>query len=250
MPVPPGARIISRATLSEEIYETILGWILEGELRPGEKLLDAELAERLGVSRTPVREALRRLEDRGLVETAANRWTRVTTISIEEVERTYPIIWSLEALAVELAFPRLGRAELARMAELNRELEAALAAREPVLASRTDARFHQVVIQRSENPELIDLIAQLKLKLRRLEVLHFEVFLVASESVREHAEFMAALAGGRDPGPAQRLLRQNWEGSLARLRQAMASRAEGLAAEPEPPEQPTSPSLLTTEVAE
>jgi len=69
MPIPQGTKIINRSTLREEVYETILHWIMEGELRPGEKLLDSELAERLGISRTPVREALRRLEDKGLVET-------------------------------------------------------------------------------------------------------------------------------------------------------------------------------------
>jgi len=250
MPIPPEPKVISRPTLSGEVYETLLDWIMEGELRPGEKLLDSELAERLGVSRTPVREALRRLEDRGLVETAANRWTRVTFISMDEVERTYPIIWSLEELAVELAFPRLSRAELARMAELNRELEAALASRDPVLASRTDARFHQVFIERSENPELIDLIAHLKLKLRRLEVLHFEVYLVASESIREHAEFIAALENGTDPEPGRRLLRRNWQGSLARLRQAMASQTERSVNGAETLARTIPQALQTTEVAE
>jgi len=236
MPIPQGTKIINRSTLREEVYETILHWIMEGELRPGEKLLDSELAERLGISRTPVREALRRLEDKGLVETAANRWTRVTFVSIDEVERIYPLIWSLEALAVELAFPHLGRAELLLMVEINRDLDAALAAREPVRASRTDARFHQVIIDKSGNPELIDVLANLKIKLRRLEVLHFEVYRVASESVREHAEFVAALDGGRDLELAQRLLRRNWQGSLARLRQAMMSGSEGPAAGPDQPD--------------
>jgi DNA-binding GntR family transcriptional regulator len=235
MPVPQGGKIINRSTLSEEVYRTILEWIMEGELRPGEKLLDSELAERLGTSRTPVREALRRLEDKGLVETAANRWTKVTFVSIEEVERIYPIIWSLEALAVELAFPHLGREELALMAEANRDLSAALAAHEPVRASRADARLHQVVIDKSGNAQLADILASLKMKLRRLEVFHFEVYVVAAESVREHAEFMAALERGRDLESAQRLLRLNWQGSLPRLRQAMASRPESQPVGPDAP---------------
>jgi DNA-binding GntR family transcriptional regulator len=67
MPIPKRIKPISRFTMREEVYSTLLMWIMEGELRPGEKLLDKELAEKMGVSRTPVREALRRLEDKGLV---------------------------------------------------------------------------------------------------------------------------------------------------------------------------------------
>jgi DNA-binding GntR family transcriptional regulator len=233
MPVPQGAKIINRSTLSEEVHDTLLGWILDGELRPGEKILDSELAERLGVSRTPVREALRRLEDKGLIETAANRWTRVSPVSIGEVERTYPIIWTLEALATELAFPRLGRSEQFLMVEANRELETALAAKEPVRASRADARFHQIIIDTSDNPELIGILAHLKIKLRRLEVLHFEVSLVASESVHEHAELLAALGGGRGLEVVQRLIRSNWQSSLSRLRYAMTAKAESPSVGPE-----------------
>jgi DNA-binding GntR family transcriptional regulator len=226
MPVPQGAKILNRSTLSEEVHETILGWILDGELRPGEKIVDSELAERLGISRTPVREALRRLEDKGLIETAANRWTRVSLVSLDEVERIYPLIWSLEGLAMELAFPRLGRAELDLLAEANRELEAALAAKDPVQASRADARFHQILIDCSGNPELVGILADLKIKLRRLEVRHFEVSLVASESVHEHAALLTALAGGQNLAEAQRLIRLNWESSLTRLRQTMATKPD------------------------
>ena len=225
MPVPQGAKILNRSTLSEEVHETILRWILDGELRPGEKIVDTELAERLGTSRTPVREALRRLENKGLIETAANRWTRVSLVSPDEVERIYPLIWSLEGLAMELAFPLVGQ-KLDLMAEANRELEMALAAKDPVQASRSDARFHQILIDSSGNPELIGILADLKIKLRRLEVLHFEVSVVASESVHEHAELLTALGEQRGLAEAQRLIRLNWEGSLARLRQTMTTKQE------------------------
>ena len=99
MPIPYDAKQLNRSLMRDEVYSTLLQWIMEGELRPGEKLLDTELAENLGVSRTPVREALRRLEDKALVEAAANRWTRVTKITVDAAELIYPIIWSLEPLA-------------------------------------------------------------------------------------------------------------------------------------------------------
>ena len=76
MPLPFKTKPFNRSSMREEVYKMLLTWILEGEFRPGEKLLDKDLAESMGVSRTPVREALRRLEDKGLVESSANRWTR------------------------------------------------------------------------------------------------------------------------------------------------------------------------------
>jgi len=66
MPIPAKAKPINRLFMREEVYSTLLSWIMQGELRPGEKILDKELAEKMGVSRTPVREALRRLEDKEL----------------------------------------------------------------------------------------------------------------------------------------------------------------------------------------
>jgi DNA-binding GntR family transcriptional regulator len=250
MPVPQGAKILNRSTLSEEVHDTILGWIVDGELRPGEKIVDSELAERLGISRTPVREALRRLEDKGLIETAANRWTRVSLVSVGEVERTYPIIWGLEVLAMELALPRLGRADLDLLAEVNRELEAALAAKDPVRASQADARFHQIIIDASGNPELIGILANLKIKLRRLEVLHFEVSLVASESVHEHAELLTALGEGQGLEAAQRLIRKNWQSSLTRLLQTMTAKTNGQPAGSEQADWTTIQRLNGIEVAE
>jgi DNA-binding GntR family transcriptional regulator len=157
----------------------------------------------------------------------------VSLVSLEEVERIYPLIWSLEALAIELALPHLGRAELDLLGEANRDLEAALAAKDPVRASRADARFHQIIIDASGNPELITILANLKIKLRRLEVRHFEVSLVASESMREHADLLRALRDGQGLETAQRLIRRNWQSSLARLLQTMTAKTNGQSAGPD-----------------
>ena len=155
MPIPKRIKPISRFSMREEVYSTLLMWIMEGELRPGEKLLDKELAETMGVSRTPVREALRRLEDKGLVESSANRWTRVTDISIEEPEMIYPIIWTLEALAIGEASRNMTEADFDKMETANTLLEKALAvdpvgvARQhdrPVLEIREDPVAHRAVV--------------------------------------------------------------------------------------------------------
>ncbi|WP_022667480.1 GntR family transcriptional regulator [Desulfospira joergensenii] len=80
MPLPANNNPIERPSIREEVYKKLLTWIMEGVLKPGEKIVDKELALHMGVSRTPVREAIRRLEDQDLVESAANRWTRISKI--------------------------------------------------------------------------------------------------------------------------------------------------------------------------
>ena len=115
MPVPINSKPINHFSMREEVFNTLLTWIMEGELRPGEKILDKELAENMGVSRTPVREALRRLEDKGLVESSANRWTRVAQVSVKEPEMIYPIIWNLEELAVAQAMEHFIKADFKKM---------------------------------------------------------------------------------------------------------------------------------------
>src|SRR3712207_95115 len=108
--------------MREAVYATIKQWIIEGVVHPGEKLTDADLAPKLGVSRTPVREAFRRLDDEGLLQTARNRWTRVSEIDVQQAEHIYPIVWSLESLAASLACPRLEPPDYEAMKNANLEL--------------------------------------------------------------------------------------------------------------------------------
>ena len=102
MPLPQSESKLSRTLAREEVYCRLRAWIIDGRLRPGELLRDQDIAATVGVSRTPVREALRRLEDEGLVETALNRWTRVAPIDIGKAAEIYAIVEALELFALEL----------------------------------------------------------------------------------------------------------------------------------------------------
>src|SRR6266567_2772095 len=96
----PGPAAPTRSLLREEAYVRLRAWIIEGVLLPGSRLRDNEIADALGVSRTPVREAIRRLQDDGLVVAEASRWTKVAPLDVDAADRLYPIVWSLEALAI------------------------------------------------------------------------------------------------------------------------------------------------------
>lgn len=216
MPVPSRAKKLNKTLMRAEVYADLRAWIIDGTLRPGEKLRDAELAEALGVSRMPVREAFLRLEDEGLVETSANRWTRVAHVDVGQAKRIYPLVISLERLALSLAASRLGEAEISEMEEANAQLSRALEDGRAVDASEADGRFHAVIVGAADNPELASILDNLKAKLRRLEVAYFDGCMVADRSVVEHKKLLNALNSG-DHGAAAEILEANWRGSLGRL---------------------------------
>lgn len=218
MPVPLRKKPINRYSMREEVYNILFNWIMEGELRPGEKILDKELAENMGVSRTPVREAIRRLEDKGLIESSANRWTRVAEVSIKEQEMIYPIIWTLEELTIATAMEHLTRIDFKEMENANADLAQALEEDNPVKAYKADAGFHDVYIQRCQNHNLINILQDLKIKNRRVEVTYFEGYGCTKYSLDEHYHILDALKA-KDLELVQSLIRTNWQGSLKRLKE-------------------------------
>ncbi|QBD77773.1 GntR family transcriptional regulator [Ktedonosporobacter rubrisoli] len=217
MPIPEHVEKFRRPLAREEVYTTLQKWIVEGIYHPGETMRDKDLAEALGVSRTPVREALRRLEDEGFVQTSANRWTRVASIDLTEADHLYPIIWSLEILALNLAQDRIGSADLQAMEQANARLLEAIKCNNAIQASGADHDFHQIFIEQAANPELRRLLQRLKVKLRWLEIAYFTHINGASNSINEHVALLKALRA-HDVAAATQAVKTNWEGSLKRLK--------------------------------
>lgn len=188
---------------------------MRGVLEPGERLRDGSIAESLGVSRTPVREALRRLEDEGLVESSASRWTKVSGLDLAEAVRLYPIVWALEPLALRFA-ARLEAAGIERMEAANERLRRAVDESDRVAASEADMDFHKVFTDASDNAELIKMLGDLKTKLFRLEVVYFGGQELAERSIAEHERILDALRD-EDYAAAARNVESNWKQSLKRL---------------------------------
>ena len=182
---------IARRSLSADVYEMLLEAIVSGELAPGQRIRDRELAERLSVSRMPVREALKRLEDEGLVETVPSLETRVAPVRPEQAAQAFPVIAALHALAARLGVPALTDDDVAEMERLDGERAAALAARDVVAAIAADDAFHGVVLRRSGNLELARALARLMPHVRRLDVLHFSA-LADADFESDHDAILAA----------------------------------------------------------
>ncbi|MGL4610398.1 MAG: GntR family transcriptional regulator [Trueperaceae bacterium] len=209
MPIPH-TESLERPVLRNTVYANLRDWIVQGILGPEEKLKDDELAKRLGVSRTPVREALMKLEDEGLIETSANRWTRVSSVTLKDAERIYPIVARLETLALGQAFTHLTKDDFKTMRQVNQQLQKALEARKPVDAAKADVAFHAVFISRSQNPELIRILTELKLKHERLEIAYFGDASLGKHSPKQHLQIIRLLEQG-NLKQALKALEENWK---------------------------------------
>jgi DNA-binding GntR family transcriptional regulator len=224
MPLPGFAPKLSRTLAREDAYAKLRDWIIAGTLSPGEALHDQTIAAALGVSRTPVREALRRLEDEGFVETALNRWTRVAPLDLDKAAEDYAVVEALELLALELAFAHLTPDEVITLSDANRTMRRAAQRHDPAAAVIADERFHHLWVSKAQNGTLAAVLAHLKAKLRRFELAYFDAASRGQESFREHAEIIKALKRRSLPA-ARTALRRNWRGSFARLRTGVERRA-------------------------
>lgn len=221
MPIPPTAPKRARSLAREDVYARLSTWIIDGTLQPGEALRDQAIAAQLGVSRTPVREALRRLEDEGLVETALNRWTRVAPLVGAQAAELYPIVETLEVLALRLAAPAFTPQDLDHLEALDAQLRDALLGRDAQGAAEADTAFHDIWISGAGNSELGQTLQALKRKLRRVELAYFHTVTSGQVSLGEHAAILEALRAGNTEG-AVRALQNNWRGSLGRLQRSLA----------------------------
>ncbi|MCP9273698.1 GntR family transcriptional regulator [Mycolicibacterium arenosum] len=209
MPVPEESGRHRRSLLREQAYESIRDAIVNGTLAPGETLRDPELEQWLGISRTPIREAIARLETAGLVRTLPGRSTVVSTIERDAVLDAQAVAAAMHALAVRVAVPLMGKPDFAAMVTANKEFADALSAGDPESAIRADDRFHGVAVEASRNNAIPVVLEQVTPVLRRVEFLRFSS-LSGRHSIAQHRRIIQ-LCRGRDADAAAEATRQNWE---------------------------------------
>jgi len=209
MPVPRNRGLVTRTLLREDAYRAIRDAIVDGTLAPGERLNDADLVEWLGVSRTPVREALARLEQAGLVKTKPGRYTIVSPLDARAARNAQSVTAAMHELAVREGLPNLSAAELDAMREANARFADALAREDVDAAISADDDFHGVLVTASANDALRDVLEQYTPVLRRLERLRFSS-LSGRDSVAQHARIIELCESGDVPG-ASAAVRANWE---------------------------------------
>lgn len=175
---------------SDRVERMLRDEILDGVRPPGSRLVERDLAQELGVSRVPVREALQALAGEGLVTLRPHTWAVVREFTDDDVADLLQVRGALEVLAFRLAAERVDEAGLAHLrSAVAREVEAARA-QDAVLARRAAADFHEAVIEASDNALLVDLNHAMRSRMRWLLAQHDDLLALA----REHEELCAAIA--------------------------------------------------------
>jgi len=204
------AALIAKKPLREDVHFLLQERIVKCDLLPGNRLQDVLLAAELGVSRTPVREALLRLEREGLVESDPNRGFFVAPLSRQEVLETYPIVWAMECLALDSCEP-LTPLKIQALRRINAELAASTD--DPLHRQELDLLWHQTLLESCANERLKKFLAALKQIVRRFECIYMRDPALVRRSVRDHAEILEAVVK-KKPKLASRLLERNWRAGM------------------------------------
>jgi DNA-binding GntR family transcriptional regulator len=209
MPVPERREPVARHLLRDSAYDRLRQAIVDGTLAPGEVLHDDELCSWLSVSRTPVRDALRRLSDDGMIELAAQRYTRVTAVGLSDVHEVVPLLAAVHGLATELAVPRLSRAAIAKLRSASLAFAEALRDGDGDAAFRADSDLHGVFVGACGNREVAHVLDRLTPRLQRVECICSRAPLPSGRSVAQHETLITRAESGDAPGAAS-AARANW----------------------------------------
>lgn len=207
MPIPTETHP-PRQLLRDDVLSRLREAIVDGTLAPGEQLRDAELATWLGVSRTPIREALLELARAGLVHVTPGRSTVVSPIDPRAVRDAQSVVAAMHALAVRQAAPLISDADLDAMRSANEAFTAAYRRGDVDAALQADEDFHAVALRVSGNQAAAQVIAQFEPVLRRAERLRFAS--EESEASTARHDTLIALLSQRDGESASLLAEQTW----------------------------------------
>jgi DNA-binding GntR family transcriptional regulator len=197
--------------------------LLRGELVPGEQLDERVLAEGLGVSRTPLREAINQLVKEGIIEYVPYRGNFVRTFSVKQVNDLFQVRKSLEALAVRLAVPKLSQEDLGRIRTILDEVDRALRQQDMEAFSKADQCFHRFIIQKANNETLLETLARLGLQFQMIRIFANRDPGVVERTMQERPQILAALMAF-DADQAAQLMEAHIEG----VRQAVVTQLERL----------------------
>jgi DNA-binding GntR family transcriptional regulator len=208
----PVSTLIPRQSLHDALTPSLREMILDGDLKPGDKISERELCERFGVSRTPLREALKVLAAEGLVQLLPQRGAIVAEISEDEIEEVFPVMAALESLAAELACDHASETDIARVEALHAQMMRAYKLGHEGTYLRLNRLIHEAFFELAGNATLASMYQSL------LTRIHSHRFIVRKseaswkKAVEEHEEIIEALAA-RDKRRLPRLLRKHVTGT-------------------------------------
>ncbi len=208
---PQGLAAITSEALTERVCQSLRDAIVNGVLKPGERLVEERLATQLGVSRAPVREALQALSAEGLVTSLPRRGMTVAVLTKRDVQEIYGLRSALECQAARFACRRVSVSDLEHLRSLARDMKRSGVPRDTELLAAPDLAFHRKILEISGNRRLLDVWLSIMGQVRLLQwhvlaARHLNV----DNLVRNHEAIVDALRSG-DPDTAERCLREHIE---------------------------------------
>ena len=179
--------------LRDVVFNTLREAILKGELKPGERLMELQLAAKLGVSRTPIREAIRMLEQEGLAVTIPRKGAEVAKMTEKDMEDVLQIRDALDELAASIACEQMTKEQLDTLTETMHEFEESTKSKDLKKIAAADVQFHDIIYQATGNPKLVNMLNNLREQMYR-----YRLEYIKDEDKRqilqlEHEKILAAL---------------------------------------------------------
>lgn len=215
-------KLDSYRPLRELVFEALREAIIHGRLQPGERLMEIQLADELGVSRTPVREAIRKLELEGFVVMIPRKGAYVADITLKEISDVFEIRGALEGLAAELAAERATEEEIECMERLLVELAAVIERKDLQKIVEIDTRFHETLYASSRNERLSQLISLLREQIQRFRTKTMTHPARMKVALEEHRALVEALSA-RDPALSRRLSQEHIQSAESSLMSLLAA---------------------------
>ena len=179
--------------LRDVVFNTLRQAILRGELKPGERLMEIQLANKLGVSRTPIREAIRKLELEGLVLMIPRKGAEVAEITEKNMRDVLEVRKALEELAVQLACDKITKEEIEEMKKATEDFKKILKSKDITEIAEADVRFHDIIYMATDNQKLIQLLNNLREQMYRYRLEYVKDTEYHAVLLREHQELVAAM---------------------------------------------------------
>lgn len=189
--------------LREVIFNTIREAIIVGELKPGERLMEVQLAEKMGVSRTPVREAIRKLELEGLVNMLPRKGAHVAELSVKDIMDVLEVRASLDGLAASLCAERITDDEMRSLKSAHMQFVNHVEKENLQGSIKKDVEFHEVIYRSSRNDKLISILNNLREQVHRFRVIYLKDYMSPKELIKEHISIYEAIVA-KDPVAAQK----------------------------------------------
>ena len=212
--------------LRDVVFNTLRQAILKGELKPGERLMEIALAEKLGVSRTPIREAMRKLELEGLVVMIPRRGAQVANITEKDLNDVLEVRIALENVAIEKACTRMSEEDMGRLWLAAKEFEHTMAEGNLVRLAEADVVFHEIIYRASDNKRLNQVLNNLREQIYRYRVEYLKEEETRNVLVKEHEELTTAIRQ-RDVKKAQEISVRHIENQRRAIIQSIEAEEAG-----------------------